>query len=163
MRTSKVWSLIVLMAMAVVPLEAQQQRPLPAFTVTAPGGAAAPSQQLSTEQRWLLLYVTPGCRSCDQLLASLKEWHTPQLAARTVIVVRANAADAAAYMTSHLPLEASDISWYADTSSSAWRALALTGAPVLVGIESGDIKWSISGVLNDPNALEPVVRSWIER
>lgn len=162
MRTSNVWTLIILLAMAIAPLEAQQQRPLPAFTVVAPGGAAAPSQQLSTEQRWLLLYVTPGCPSCDQLVASLKEWHTPQLAARTVIVVRANAADAAAYMTAHLPVEAADVSWYADTTSSAWQALRLTGAPVLVGIESGDIKWSISGVLNDPNALEPVVRSWIE-
>jgi hypothetical protein len=127
-----------------------------------PGGAAAPGQQLSAQQRWLLLYVTPGCRSCDQLMASLKEWHTPQLAARTVIVVRANPADAAEYVASHLPSEASDVPWYIDATSSAWQALALTGAPVLVGVESGQIKWTISGVLNDPLALEPVVRSWVE-
>jgi hypothetical protein len=164
MRTSNVWSLLVLLAMAVAPVEAreQQQRPLPAFTVMTPGGAPAPSRQLSTEQRWLLLYVSPGCRSCDQLLAALKEWHTPQLAARTVIVVRANPADAAEFVASRLPAEASDVSWYVDSTSAAWQALALTGAPVLVGVESGQIKWSISGVLNDPSALEPVVRSWIE-
>ena len=162
MRTSSLWCLIVLLATAVAPMHAGEQRPLPAFTVVAPGGAAAPSQQLSTEQRWLLLYVTPGCRSCDQLLASLKEWHTPQLAARTVVVVRATPADAAEYIASHLPSEASDVAWYADATSAAWQALALTGVPVLVGIESGQIKWTISGVLNDPSALEPVVRSWVE-
>ena len=161
MRTSNVWNLIFLLAIAVAPLEAREQRALPAFTVTTPGGEAAPGRQLSAEQRWLLLYVTPGCRSCDQLLASLKEWHTPQLAARTVIVVRANPAEAAAYVASHVPSEASDIAWYIDAASSAWQALALTGAPVLVGVESGQIKWTISGVLNDPAALEPVVRSWI--
>ena len=162
MRTSNVWKLFLMLVIAVAPIEAREQRALPAFTVTTPGGEAASGQQLSAEQRWLLLYVTPGCRSCDQLMASLKEWHTPQLAARTVIVVRAKPAEAAEYMASHLPAEASDVSWYADTASSAWLALALTGAPVLVGVESGQIKWTISGVLNDPAALEPVVRSWIE-
>jgi hypothetical protein len=161
MRTSNAWSLILLLLCAAVPIHAGEQRALPAFTVVAPGGAAAPGQQLSAEQRWLILYVTPGCRSCDQLIASLKEWHTPQLAARTVVIVRANPADAAEYIASHMPAEASDISWYADAASSAWQALALTGAPVLVGVESGQIKWTISGVLNDPAALEPVVRSWI--
>jgi hypothetical protein len=161
MRTPTLWNLLCLLAILVAPIDARAQRLLPAFTVTTPTRAPAPGQQLSAEQRWLLLYVTPGCRSCDQLMASLKEWHTPQLAARMVIVVRANPADAAAYVSSSLPSEASDVRWYIDAASSAWQALALTGAPVLVGVESGQIKWTISGVLNDPIALEPVVRNWI--
>ena len=161
MRTSHLWCLMILAAIAVAPMRASQQRPLPAFEVVAPGGTAVSSQQLSTERRWLLLYVTPGCRSCDQLLRSLKEWHTPQLAARMVVVVRANAAEAAEYMTSRLPAEASDVPWYADANASGWQALALTGTPVLVGIEAGEIKWVVSGVLNDAKALEPVVRSWV--
>lgn len=162
MRTSKLTTLILLLSMAVMPIEAREQRALPPFLVLTPAGAEAQGQQLSTEQRWLLLYVTPNCRSCEQLTASLKEWHSSQLAARTVIVVRATPADAATYISSHLPQEAADVPWYVDATASAFGALALTGAPVLVGIESGEIKWKISGVLNDPHALEPVVRSWVE-
>ena len=162
MRTSNLWCLMMVAAIAVAPMRASQQRPLPAFEVVAPGGAVVSGQQLSTERRWLLLYVTPGCRSCDQLLRSLKEWHTPQLASRMVVVVRANPAEATEYMASRLPVEASDVAWYADANAAAWQALALTGTPVLVGIEAGEIKWVVSGVLNDAKALEPVVRSWVE-
>ena len=162
MRTSTLLCVMILSAVAVAPLRATQQRPLPAFEVVAPSGAAVSSQQLSTERRWLLLYVAPGCKSCDQLLGSLKEWHTSQLASRTVVVVRASRDQAAEYISSHMPAEASDLRWYADPGSAAWQALALTGTPVLVGIDAGEVKWMVSGVLNDPRALEPVVRSWVE-
>src|SRR5262245_32445577 len=137
MRTLKACCFMILVAL-VAPLAAGGQRPLPAFTVAAPQGGVAQGQQLSSEPRWLLLYVTPGCRSCCQRLGSLKEWHTPQLGMRTVIVVRGSSAQAAEYMSSHLPAEASDINWYVDTDAAAAAALALSGAPVLIGIERGE-------------------------
>jgi hypothetical protein len=31
-----------------------------------------------------------------------------------------------------------------------------------MGIEAGEIKWAVSGVLNDPKAVESVVRRWVE-
>ena len=164
MRTSIVWCLVTLaaIAIAVAPMHASQQRPLPAFEVVAPDGAVVSGQQLSAEQRWLVLYVTPGCRSCDQILGSLKEWHTSQLASRLVIVVRASSEQTAEYIGSRLPAEASDVRWYADVNGGAWQALAISGTPVLLGVDAGEIKWVIGGVLNDPKALEPVVRSWVE-
>lgn len=162
MRTWILSCVMMLSAIAVAQLRAIEQKPLPAFEVVASSGAVVSSKQLSTERRWLLLYVAPGCRSCDQLLGSLKEWHTPQLAARTVIVVRASHAQATDYIAAHLPAEASDIRWYADANATAWQALALTGTPVLLGVEAGEMKWMISGVLNDARTLESVVQSWVK-
>jgi hypothetical protein len=40
--------------------------------------------------------------------------------------------------------------------------LELKGAPALIGIDHGEVSWTISGVLNDPKALEFVVRKWVE-
>ena len=45
---------------------------------------------------------------------------------------------------------------------SLQRALDLRGTPVLIGVERGEINWTIGGVLNDPGALESVVRKWVE-
>jgi hypothetical protein len=44
-----------------------------------------------------------------------------------------------------------------------WSALRLTGTPVLVGVKQGMIQWAISGVLNDPAALESAVKTWVDR
>ena len=76
--------------------------------------------------------------------------------------MRGPSAAAAAYIAERLPPEAAAVAWYADETNDAARALEIQGAPVLVGVERGEIKWTISGVLNDPKALESVVRTWVE-
>jgi hypothetical protein len=55
------------------------------------------------------------------------------------------------------------VRWFADPGEAAWRAMRFTGTPSLVGVRDGQIQWTIAGVLNDPKALESVVRSWVER
>lgn len=147
---------------SVSPAAAREQRPLPAFSVTAADGTSRASAALSAEPRWILVYVAPGSRSCDRLLQSLKDWQSPQLTARTIVVVRAAQAAAAGYIAERLPAEVAGVAWYADQAGAAAQALELTGAPVIVGVERGEIKWSISGVLNDPTSLESVVRTWVE-
>jgi len=54
------------------------------------------------------------------------------------------------------------LTWYADPERVAATALELSGAPVLIGVRNGAVEWQVGGVLNDPAALESVVRSWVE-
>src|SRR5262245_22513230 len=133
---------------------AEGERLLPTFAVTSASGATVSSLSLSQQPRWLLIYVTPSCRSCDRLIESLKQWQSPALASRTVIVVRG--AGGGRYIQDHTS-SGFDVLWYADEGDKAWRSLELQSAPALIGIERGEIKWSVSGVLNDPKALEAVV------
>jgi hypothetical protein len=151
-----------MVVLATVALAAMEQRPLPAFTVASAVGTPTSSAALSTEPRWILIYVSPGCRSCDRLLGSLKDWQSPQLTSRTVVIVRSPKAGSAAYVAEHMPAEAAGVAWFADHQDQAWQALDLKGSPVLIGVDRGEIKWTISGVLNDPKALESVVRTWVE-
>lgn len=152
----------VLLIVATASLAASERRPLPAFSVTSAAGIAVGSATLSGQPRWVLIYVSPGCRSCDRLLQSLKEWHSPQLTSRTVVIVRGASLDAAAYIAERMPPESAATAWYADEGSEAWQALSLKGTPVLIGVDRGEINWTIGGVLNDPGALESVVRKWVE-
>lgn len=152
----------VLLIVATASLAAYERRPLPAFAVTSPAGVALPGTTLSTQPRWVLMYVSPGCRSCDRLLQSLKDWQSPQITSRTVVIVRGTSLEAAAYIAEHLPPESGAVAWYADEGSQAWQALGLKSTPALIGVERGEIDWTIGGVLNDPKALELVIRKWVE-
>ena len=153
------WTSLSLLAAATVSIAASEHARLPSFTVTASNGAAVSSAALSQQPRWVLLLVSPDCKSCDRLLASLKEWQSAQLRERMVIVVRGSSAAAAAYVGTRL---SADFSWYADDRDDGWRSLQVKSTPTLLGIEAGEVKWTVSGVLNDPKAVESVVRRWVE-
>ena len=159
MRPMKSVFVLVVVMMATLGVRADGERSLPSFSVTSASGAVVTSSALSSQPRWILIYASTGCRSCDRLLESLKQWQSPALASRTVIVV--GGSDGARYVADH---QSSDLaaSWYLDQGDDARRRLDLKGAPALIGIEHGEVRWTISGVLNDPNALESVVRKWVE-
>jgi hypothetical protein len=53
--------------------------------------------------------------------------------------------------------------WYADADSQAARALGLQHEPALVAIENGRVAWTVTGVLNDPLTVEPIIRNWTVR
>lgn len=150
----------VLLALAAQQATAIERRPLPTFQVAALDGTAVASPQLAVGGQWLLVYVAPGCAPCDRLLAAFKAWQTPDLLARTVIVVGGTTDGAKAYLAAALPPEVSAIRSYADPLASAWTSLQLTGTPVIIGVKDGAVNWSISGVLNDPRALESAVKTW---
>src|SRR5580700_5712250 len=69
--------------------EAIEQKPLAAFNVVGADGAAVSSSQLPVSNQWLLIYVVPGCKSCDLLLRSLKSWQSAQLLQQTIVIVGA--------------------------------------------------------------------------
>lgn len=159
MRSMKCFSVFVLLVLASLRGHADSGRALPVFSVTSPTGGVVTSSALSSQARWLLVYVSPACRSCDRLLESMKEWQTAAVPSRTVIVVRGP--DASRYVAEH---QASGFSaaWYVDDHDEGWRTLDLKSSPALMGIEQGEIKWTVSGVLNDPKTVESVVRKWVE-
>lgn len=138
------------------------KRPLPEFRVTAADGQEVLSTALSGETQWLLIYLSPDSPSSRRLVAALKDWQSPQLIARTVLVVRGPAAEAQAWAKQHVPAELAGIRVVADARLEGWKALDLQGTPVLQGIEKGNIAWRLAGVLNKPGALESVVRTWVE-
>ena len=160
---SKLTTAVIAVVIALVARRAGaiERRPFPAFQLAALDGAAVASPQLAVDGQWLFVYVAPGCASCDRLLASFKAWQTSDLLARTVIVVGGTTDGAAAYLGASLPPEVSAIRSYADPLGSAWTALELTGTPMIIGVKDGTIRWSISGVLNDPRALESAVKTWV--
>ena len=141
---------------------AQRYKPLPAFIVLAPTGAPVASTDIDPQERWLLVYVNPECGPCASLLKSLARWSSPQLVARTVLVVGGPADKAGAWIEAQLRGDLSGTRYFLDPEGSASGALGVDAAPELVGVRAGQIGWRLTGVLNDPRALQSVVRTWVE-
>jgi hypothetical protein len=141
--------------LAALSLGAAERRPLPVFELKGPGGVKTPSNALSTANRWVLIYVKTKSVPCDRLLQSMAAWKIPQSSTRTALVIGDAYEDAARYA------EGKGFPWYADDEAMAWESLQLRGVPVLLGIEGGKIAWTLAGVLNDPAALESILRTWL--
>lgn len=143
------------------PAPGRSEGPLPTFQVMAGDGAPTSSAQLSPESQWLLVYLNPASSTSRGLLQAMKEWEAPQIVSRTVLIVGGKASEAAAFIEQSLPEEQRGMRWYADADRSAWQALHLKGAPVLIGVTNGQTEWSLSGVLAEPSALKSVVLTWV--
>jgi hypothetical protein len=140
---------------------AAQDRPLPDFLVQDPDGHDIASSVMAAQAKWLLIYVTPDCRPCNTLLRAMPRWRANGLSSRVVLVVSGPRPAAKQWVEKMLAPEL-QLTWYADPDRAAARALELSGAPVLIGVRNGAVEWQVGGVLNDPAALESVVRSWVE-
>ena len=152
---------VAMVSVAAGDARALDQNPMPAFELVSPAGAVVASGDLSTEAHWLLVYVAAtGCGSCDRLMSALEQWRPTLPQRRVVIVVRGSREAVQAYATQHA---VADGAWYADSGESGARALGLQHVPALVAVERGRIAWLVTGVLNDPAAVEPIVRSWTAR
>lgn len=161
------WKRVAAVAAAVVvtgaTLAAIEQRPLPAFEVVNAAGEVASSATMGPGGKWILVYVAPECRSCQRLFTAMEEWNSAPLNAATVVLVQGDHAIARGYAADRLPAAVVGTRWFADANGAARRALALTGTPVIIGMQDQQIKWALAGVLNDPAALESALRTWVER
>ena len=144
-------------------VSAGEQTAVPAFDVVSPAGVATASARLSTEPRFLLVYVTPDCRSCDRLLSAVVDWQRTLPPNRIVVLIGAAPSAALAYARDRGIGADVGITWYADPSRQGRAALGLQHAPALVAVENGQLAWVVSGVLNDPHAVEQAVRGWTGR
>ena len=145
---------------AVGSVRASAQSTLPAFDVMSEQGAIVHSAALSPQPRWLLIYVTPACAPCDRLLAMLAASPATLATLRLVVVIGADVTAAGHYAAGHL--SGMPVPWYADVSGEGRRSLGLQQSVALVAVENGQRQWTVSGVLNDPHALETVIRTWVE-
>jgi hypothetical protein len=152
---------VVLLCASAGSAHALGQEGLPAFTLVSPAGGAVASSEISTEARWLLIYLSTACGSCDRLLAALEQWRPTLPQGRIVVVIRGPRDEAQRYATRHA--DAAGLPWYADADQRASRALALQHEPALIAVENGRVAWVVTGVLNDPSAVEPVIRNWTVR
>jgi hypothetical protein len=139
-------------------VRAAEQNALPAFDLVSPAGAAVASSALSNEAHWLLIYVSTSCGSCDRLLSALEQWRPTLRPGRIVVVIRGTRDTAQGYATRH-----AGNTWYADPEQRAAHALGLQHEPALVAVENGRIAWVVTGVLNDPSAVESIIRNWTAR
>jgi hypothetical protein len=141
---------------------AAEARPLPSFTVVSPEGREVTASSLTTEARWVLIYLKPGGTATSRLFAALAGWQfSPESMKRLVFIVEGPVDKTAAYLAKQTASGLGDLVWYADPEGNAAQALGLTGAPALMGIRDGAIDWTLAGVLNDPAAYASVVRTWI--
>jgi hypothetical protein len=120
------------------------------------------SSALSGEAQWVIVYVRPGAVATTRLLEALAAWQlAPEQLRRVVLIVEGPVDKASAYLAGKWTPESGTLTWFADTDGQAARALGLTGAPALKGVRAGEVAWSLEGVLNDPAAYEPTLRTWI--
>jgi hypothetical protein len=144
-------------------LGADERKLLPAFTVVAPTGVSVASSQLSTEAHVLLVYVTPDCLACDRLIAALIDWQPTLPANRLVIIIGAATDAARTYAQDRHMGGTGSLAWYADPLQAGASALGVQHMPALIAVDNDRVDWTVSGVLNAPSALEPIVRSWTAR
>ena len=144
------------------PAVAQNAQPLPAFAVTAPDGRMVTSSALSGEAQWVIVDVRPGAVAAARLLEALAAWQlAPEQLRRVVLIVEGPADKASVYLAGKWAPASGTPTWYADADGGAAQALGLTGAPALKGVRVGAVAWSLEGVLNDPAAYEPTLKTWI--
>lgn len=157
------WAILpaLLVCVASVHGIASEKRPLPEFQVTTLEGATATGASLGQPGQWLIIYVAADSAPSARLVKALKGWQSPALSERTVVVVGGAVADARRFVAQQAEA-APSVRWMANPTSSAWKALRLSGTPTLVGVRDGRIEWVLAGVLNDPKALESVVTSWVQ-
>ena len=161
MRVAAFGLVVVMLSVSAGSAHALGQGALPAFTLVSPAGVAVASSEISNEAHWLLIYVSTACGSCDRLLSALEQWRPTLRQNRIVVVIRGPRDDAQSYATRHA--DAAGLPWYADADQQASRALGLQHEPALIAVENGRIAWVVTGVLNDPSAVEPVIRNWTVR
>lgn len=141
---------------------AAEKRPLPALTLVGANGATLTTAALSPESQWLLIYVTPGAPATDRLIEAMKTWELGTGLRKVVFVIDARSPETAAWARRLLPQTEETLPpRFFDATGEARTALRVTGTPTLMGIKDGEISWGLAGVLNDPAAVEPVIRNWI--
>ena len=139
-----------------------ERKPLPRFHALTPDGVALASDRLSIETRWLLVYLPPANPSSARLVSALVKWQNPAFVSRVVIIVGGPRDVAQAYIQKLTARSPAPYRWLADPQLEAGLALGNGGSPMLIGVDRGITEWSLAGVLDDPAALESVVRRWVE-
>jgi hypothetical protein len=136
---------------------AAEPRVLPALNVVTLDGTAVEAHTVVKPGRWLLAYVRPQSGGSRSFVAALEKARAaaPEGVA---VVVGGDLASARALADGFPGLR--QASWYVDVRGDAFRALGLSGVPVVLGLREGAIEWSLAGVVPDRKTLPSVLASW---
>jgi hypothetical protein len=134
--------------------------PVPAFPLTLVDGTPTTSIDEIGNGVRLIVYLSPGSAASDQLARLLKQWDSPALRARTLVVLGRDMGNAREWIRAAGD-DLQPLRFAVDVGGEGFRALKLTGAPHLVGVEDAQVAWVVSGVLKTPGTLESVVKTWV--
>jgi hypothetical protein len=151
-----------ILAGLVAGLAAAERRPVPAFPLTLVDGSPTTSIGEVGNGVRLIVYLSPGSPASDQLARSLKQWDSPALRARTLVVLGRDMGNAREWIKA-AGVDLQPLRFAVDVGGEGFRALKLTGAPHLVGVEGSQVAWIVSGVLKTPGTLESAVKTWVEK
>lgn len=153
---------VVAVAMAVpAAVLAGPRRPLPDVTLLGSDGQAVSIPRAVAQQQVVLIYLVPGAPGSDRLLEALARWDPAPDFDRIVLVVDGQSAEAGQWLaTRWRGDESRRPQALFDVDGRGREALQIRGAPMLLGVADGEIRWELAGVLNDPAQLEGPVRAW---
>lgn len=149
---------LALLTLSWTMLDAIERKPLPRFSVVALDGAETASDALISDEKWLLIYIQPGCTPCDGLLRSI-ESADQNIANRLTIVVGGADASAAARLAAAYPKLAAS-RWYGDPKRAMGKVLPLAGAPVVFGLRGKMLEWSRAGLTPSVTSVKSAMMSW---
>ena len=135
--------------------------PLPDFKIINSAGQSVSSNTIAPGDRWLLIYIRPQCGPCRTVLNTLNQNVLPGVPGKSVIILGGASVDETRSMAAAFP----DLpfgQWYSDPQRSAYLQLALQGAPVVVGLQQNNIRWTLAGVNPDTEKFKSTLRSWIQ-
>jgi hypothetical protein len=137
-------------------------RPLPTFTVIDATGAETSSTTLFGGAQSLVLYLSPAEDASASLLRVLESMPPAAITPRIVVIVgRSSAASMTALRDRHPAL--SGARWCADAGDSAWRALELRGMPVVLGVQAGEERWRVLGMLPNAESMKSLLQMWVSQ
>lgn len=160
-RLAVVTAIVVAGAVGVV-AETGGPGPVPHFDLVRLDGTATTSLAEVGAGTHLIVYLSPGSPPSDHLLRQLKAWDSDALRARTVVVVGRDLANAREWVRAAGD-DLQPLRFVVDVGGDGWRALGLTGAPHVVGVAGGEVRWRVAGALRTPRALESIVKTWVGR
>ncbi len=163
MSASKRLLLPLLAALSLVKtVDARKPAPLPAFSLTAADGKTVSSNQIHLPKHWLLIYVHQNSNYSVAVLNSLKGEKPDNLGQKMIVVVGGASAKDIQGMAKKYPHMAL-VTWYADPTRDAFRAMGLRGSPTVLGIEQDTVKWALVGTLPNREHLKSILKTWKDK
>jgi hypothetical protein len=137
--------------------------PLPSLDLFAADGSQIQVAQLSVASgKWIFVYVRPHHRASEELLTRLSDQRYAGVPQRTVIVLAGVKADGlAAFRAKHRELAGA--LWYVDPVKMTGAALKLSSAPIILGVDDHDVRWTLNGLPHDVAWTRSLLTSWVRR
>jgi hypothetical protein len=142
--------------------QAQEVKPLPEFQVLLRGDSETrvSSLALSAEPQWLMVIMRPNCSDCRKLFSFFEDL-APELLQRVVLILQQDDQGKNEKLVAKYP-NTFAAPWYTDPSETTVQALQLKGTPVVIGVKTGVMEWSLRGITPETETWQSILRTWIE-